>query len=304
MENNIPVFSLEKVDDKATTIPFELLCRSIRQEGKFGKTLDTKPVQVWSLIRNIQGMIEQGEKNYQMEDLYIQKRSSAAYLNDEDRNAGFSKFNAPINRWKFDKVIGAINLPNISSPGVNAKIAVTLNDLGLMIAFGMNVHVCNNFSVLGGTVLRTFTYNGQPGLSWELVEHRLRGWINSLQQLFSVQSEIMNGMINTPVRDERTIQKIVGILYQKAIEQAYFRGDPTPFDTHGLSQFVQEMIKQRKEEEKLGNVWDLYNWGTSIMKPGIIDIGDIANVSNLYADFLLQEFKISAPSIEDAVIIE
>lgn len=295
------IFNLEQLDEKATTIPFELLSQSIRHEGKYGSALETKPVQIWNLISDIREGLDKNDVNHQLQDIFIQKRSSAALLNDADRNAGFNRYNAPISKWKFDKVIGHITMPNISSPGVNAHIGLTLNEQGLTIAYGMNVHVCQNFNVMGGSIIRTYTYNGQPGLPWDTAKVIINGWTKNLEQLFKVQSDIMHNMENTAIKDERTIQKIVGILYQNAIRQAYFRGPETPFDTHSLSQFVQEMLRQRKEEERLGNVWDLYNWGTSVMKPGIVDIGDISNVSNGYCNFLCNEFGIPVQDVKELV---
>ena len=296
MENQI--LNLESATERATTISLDMLSQSIRQEGKYGDALSTKPVQIWNLVSDVQEMLDKSNINGSLGDIYIQKRSSAALLNDFDRNAGYNKFNAPINRWKFEKAITSINVPNISNAGTNAKIGITLNEQGLSVAYGMNVHVCSNFSVMGGTLLRTYTFNKQPGLEWSHMKRLLSDWTSRLDQIFGVQSEIMHNMIEKEVKDERTVNKIVGTLYQDAIRQAYFNGDHTPFDTHALSQFVQEMIKQRKEEEKIGNVWDLYNWGTSVMKPNVVDIADISNISSSYADFLCKEFTIDIPTIE------
>ena len=289
--------SLEQVDEKATTIPLELLSQSIRHEGKYGNALETKPVQIWNLIDNVRNILEKASMNYSLDDIYVQKRSSAAMLNDADRNAGFNKYHAPISRWKFDKVITSFNMPNISQAGRNAKIGLTLNENGMVVAYGMNVHVCQNFSVLGGTILRTYSFDKTPASPWEFVKMKVSEWTQNLDQLFRVQNEIASRMQEKEVNDERTIQKVVGILYQNAIRQAYFRGEHTPFDTSSLSQFVQEMIRQRKEEEKIANVWELYNWGTSVMKPGIVDISDISNTSDSYAKFLMKEFAIDVKDL-------
>ena len=48
----------------------------------------------------------------------------------------------------------------------------------------------------------------------------------------------------------------------------------------------------------MNNVWDLYNWGTSIMKPDSADIGEIANNSNDWADYLVQRFELDVPEYE------
>lgn len=300
MEQNT-VFSLEQVEEKAMPISFEMLSQSIRHEGKHGNALETKPVQIWNLIDDVQETLAKNDMNYDLKEIFIQKRSSAALLNDADRNVGYNRYNAPINKWKFDKVIAHITMPGISSPGTNAHIGLTLNEQGLTVAYGMNVHVCQNFNVMGGSIIRTYTFNGQQGTPWDMAKTIINSWTRNLEQLFKIHTNIMNNMKEKEIKDERTIQKIVGVLYQNAIRQSYFRGPETPFDTHSLSQFVQEMLRQRKEEERIANVWDLYNWGTSVMKPGMVDIGDIANVSNAYSNFLCNEFAIPVEDVKELV---
>jgi len=109
-----------------------------------------------------------------------------------------------------------------------------------------------------------------------------------------------NHTLDSPDLDSPTgiIEKVIGDLYLSAIKQAYFAGDPVPFNTYELSDFVQEAIRQRKDEEKLTNVWDVYNWGTSIMKPSKVDIGEISENSNIWADYLINEFDLEVPKLE------
>ena len=193
MENQI--LDLQSVEERAVTLPYDMLSQSIRHEGKYGNALETKPVQIWNLISDVSELLEKVNINHQREDIYIQKRSSAALLNDADKNAGFNKYYAPINRWRFDKVITSLRMPNIERPGANARIALTLNDFGLSVAFGMHISVCTNFSVLGGTLLRTYSFNREPGLSWDTMKMKMKSWTQSLEQLFTIQAGIMNNMM-------------------------------------------------------------------------------------------------------------
>ena len=97
------------------------------------------------------------------------------------------------------------------------------------------------------------------------------------------------------------IQEVVGDLYIRALRAAYNKGALTPFNTHELSEFTQKIIQQGKDQDQLGTVWDLYNWGTNIMKPGTMDIGEIANNSNLWSEYIDDYFGLG---IQEAVIIE
>ncbi len=294
--------------DKTQIITRDLLSKSIRHEGKYGKMLDTKPIQVWAMLDLIAGILNGNDVNFKEDPVHVQRRASGTYLNDSDRNNGYTKSIAPIEKWKFDKVINLIQLPNIyegDNEGVgfarNATIGVTLNDLGLSVAFGMNVHECSNFNVYGGTILRTYSYQNKPGMQWELMKIKINDWIGKLDQIWQIQNTIASSFQETELKQNHVIEEVVGELYINALKSAYFQGSETPFNTHELSEFVQKVIQQRKDEEQIGNVWDLYNWGTSIMKPGSMDIGEIANNSNLWADHLAEYFNIP---YEDATILD
>lgn len=308
-DNQAPILGIYNFgSEKTQQISKELLSKSIRHEGKYGKVLETKPIQVWAMLDLITGILNNNDVNFKEDPIHVQRRASGTYLSDIDRNNGFDKATAPIEKWKFDKVINLIQLPNIyegDDEGVgfarNATIAVTLNDFGLSVAFGMNVHECTNFNVYGGTILRTYSYSGKQGMQWDLMKIKLNEWIGKLDQIWKIHNNIAISFQNAALPSEHVIEEVVGELYINALKAAYFQGAETPFNTHELSEFVQKVIKQRKDEEQIGNVWDLYNWGTNIMKPGSMDIGEIANNSNLWADHLAGYFNIP---YEDATILD
>lgn len=297
MTNSSDIFTIE--DEKTKVISLNQLSSSIRIEGKYGDKLATKPVQIWRLITKLQEILSNTGLNYTLDNIYVQKRSSAAFLNDQEKDLGYDKYNAPINRWRFDKAITAIKVNNIKNSEGNPSIAITLNEDGLVVAYGMNVSICSNFSIMGAnTILRTYKFSDTPGMPWELMKMKIEKWTTEIEPIFALQTEVMENMKNTEIKDITVTDRVIGDLYQKAILQAYFKGDATPFDTHSLSQFVQESLKQRRQEERFGtieNVWDLYNWGTSVMKPSLIDIGEIANNSHLFSNYLCNEFGIPVP---------
>jgi hypothetical protein len=303
----IPIYEFAK-EDKIQVIQRDQLGMSIRREtGLSG--IRTIPVQYWTLYQILLSTLEEHNINYREEDIFVQANSSRAYLTDLEKSAGYDSKRAPVNRWRFDKIISTIQLPNImagsgeSAENVrNAAIGLTVNKEGIMVSFGMNLQVCQNFNVMGGTLLRSYGLGQQEGLAWELMLHKIKTWIGNINQIWKVQNDIMKTMQGFVLpTDIAIVEELVGDLYLAAIKQAYFKGDYTPFDTHELSNFVKEMIQSRKTEDKLATVWDVYNWGTAIMKPGIVDIGEIANNSNMWSDYLLKRFEMSVP---EAIIVE
>lgn len=295
------VFSFEgKKGTDAVEISHDLLSKSInRQPGLAG--IRNVPKQYWTALMLIYGILDQQEINYTKGKIFVQNNSSKAYLTDTEKESGFDQKNAPINRWRFDKAISKISLPNIVSDPTNdqkarnAALGIVLNKEGLSVAFGMNVWVCRNFNVMGGTLINSYG-NGREGLPWDVMFERIKNWVGQLDQIWKVQNEIKADMEAYVLsNNDQAIDKVIGSLYVDAIKQAYFKGKDVPFNTYELSEFVQQAIHQGMNEAEMTNVWDLYNWGTSIMKPGKYDLGEITENSNTWANYLIDYFNLNSP---------
>ena len=211
-------------------------------------------------------------------------------LNDDEKAQGFNRENCPIARWMFDKVLACIQIPNVGSDLANARIGFGFNEDGIQIAFGMHVHVCQNFNILGGQIMNTYKFNGKEAIAWELIEFKLKEWIGSLDQKFALEMSLMKRLQEARISDPAVIDRTIGGLYRHAIDQAYGSKKTAPFDTAGMSNFVQNVLKS--PIGPIDNVWQLYNYGTQILKPGIVDIAEIQNSSSMFADYLFDEFEI------------
>lgn len=289
-------------DQNVKEVTINQLKQSIRVEGKHGRVLTTRPVQSWDVLLYIMGLMTQAEVNHTMEHIYVQKRNSYPMINDVDKKElGYSRENCPINKWMFDKIACSFLVPNVGNDLVSARIGMSFNDEGIQIAFGMNVKVCSNFAIMGGQIMSTFKRGSNESLSWQSIEITLKDWIRSLDQKMKVEMELMKRMIETPIEEPEVIDRVIGSLYKRAIDQAYGSKALAPFDTAGMSQFTQNILKSY--DYKVGdhdfnaqmgihNVWDLYNYGTNVMKPGMVDIAEIQSSSFLFADHLFNEFEI------------
>ena len=298
MEDVIPaieMFGFEK-EDKVKEIQLSELEKTVRIEGR--RESKIRPKQSWEVINIIMLMLTDAGHESILDPIFAAKKNSWPKITNEDKKElGYSMENCPLTKWEFGKLVARIQMPNVNHDGTNAAIGMAFHDKGIDISFGLNVQICQNMSVLGGQLYHTYKYGDNEATQWELLEHKVEDWAHNLQKHAHNEFEIMKAMQGTTILNESIISTVIGRLYEKAIRQSYFKGDDAPFDTYGMSAFVQEMIRERKEKEELGTVWDLYNWGTSIMKPGIIDLAGINNCSHEYAKFLLEEFSIDTSNI-------
>jgi hypothetical protein len=298
------ILEFEGKGNDVKVISFNDIASSIRREqGLAG--IRAVPKQFWGMYAAIIHMLQDTGMNYNEGDIFVQNNSSKAYLTDDEKAAGYNQKHAPINRWRFDKIISTIQIPNLvedQNEGVgdarNAAIGLTLNKEGLSVAFGMNVHACSNFNVMGGSIMQSYNSMRRESLPWDVMQTRLETWLGSMDQMWSVQNDIMAKMKDYSLgMNEGAVEEVVGELYIGAMKHSYFKGAEMPFNTHELGEFVRESIKQQKESETIANVWELYNWGTSIMKPGSMDIGEIGRNSNLWSEHLINKFELDVDPI-------
>jgi hypothetical protein len=289
-----------KQEETVSEVSINQLEQSIRVEGKHGRALSTRPVQSWNVINYITSVMSLAEVNNTMEHIYVQKRNSFPMINDNDKKLGYNRERCPIDQWLFDKIAVSFMIPNIGNDLVGARIGLSFDENGIQIAFGMNVHVCSNFAIMGGQIMSTFKRGSNEPLSWDSIMIVLKDWMFNLDQKMKLEIDLMNRMIETEIIEDGVVNRVIGGLYKRAIDQAYGTKALAPFDTAGMSNFVQNIIKSENKVEDhtfdknfgIRNVWDLYNYGTQIMKPGSVDIADIQNSSFLLADHLFTEFDI------------
>ena len=299
-DSDVEMFGFDK-EETVKEVTIQQLRQSIRVEGKHGRILQTRPIQSWDVMGFVLGLLTQAGVNHTMEHVYVQKRNSFPMINDQDKALGYNRELCPINKWMFDKMVASFLIPNIGNDLVGGRIGFSFNEDGIQIAFGMNVKVCSNFAILGGQIMSTFKRGSQEGYSWQSIEIMAKDWISNLDQKMKVEMDLMTRMIETEISmSDRTLERVVGGLYRRAIDQAYGSKITAPFDTAGMSNFVQNINKASgpvrdhvfNADTDIRNVWDLYNYGTAVMKPGMVDIAEIQNSSHLFADYLFDEFEI------------
>lgn len=295
----IPMFGFDS-KERSKSIPIKLLAQSIRVEDNLGRAYRTRPVQAWTLLTMIISMLKDAEVNYKVHPIVVRSDSSGVALSDEDRaDKKYDKTLAPINKWIFDQLITKIDIPHIGGDLTNGTIAVAYTNKGINVALGLNVHICDNLSILGGQQMRTYKFLENDPYNWDGMKLHLRDWITNLDQKLKVESEIMERMMAREVSNEIAIDQVIGKLYQKAVEWRYRKGPQAPFDISGMSTFVQNVLKHKREE--VNNVWDLYNWGTSVMKPDTERIEYLIESNRMYADFLCEEFAVEREDLVQEV---
>lgn len=291
-QTSIPTMFGFLKEEKSKSIPLSLLKESVRVEDNLGRAYRTRPIQAWSFLTMIAGMLKEAEIAHKVHPIIVRSDSSGVALNDIDKTESkYNKAMCPINKWIFDQLITKIDIPHIGNSDVQGAIALSYTKRGISVAFGLNVSICDNLCVLGGQQMRTYKSAQGNALSWDAMKIQLRDWISNLDQRLGMEVEIMTRMQAREINNEVAVDQVIGKLYQNAVKWRYQNGPQAPFDISGMSTFVQNMHRKEKDES-MENVWDLYNWGTEVMKPELERLETLVESNRLYADFLCEEFGI------------
>ena len=287
-------------DEKAKVITFDELSSSIRVEGKYGKTLQTRPSQSWEVFNDMLEAFDRYNIDINHENIYVQKQNSHIMLT-QDEKLLYSKDSAPVSKWLFDSVITSFNVKN-DNIDVNPTFAVSFNPNGICYGYGLNVRVCSNMSILNAKD-RISTYGSLNNkATYTELMYKVDKDVRMLQESFEMNVETMNRMkkyMFSPDETQEALFSIVGDLYRRAITNAYNPSTDltAPFNTYELSSFTQKRLSKLNAEldgqDVFGDdnsLWDIYNWGTELMKPGTMDISNIIDNSLYYLDFLKNKY--------------
>jgi hypothetical protein len=197
--------------------------------------------------------------------------------------------------WIFNRLIARITLvtPEESSmPGMTAAIAFAYNKNGIQIAFGTNVNICSNFSILSGRVFQTY---GENKVSYDDIMTSVAQYIDNLPQWQAAEYEMIQAMQNTAVGTLSDVNEIIGILLRAAVT-ANMKNDLSALNITEVSELVRELISTKPEEFR--NVWHLFNVGTFVLNfSGKVNFIDAIDKHVMWRDVVLQKYDIPLLSI-------
>lgn len=267
---------------KVATIELETLKQSsmIRSAGSNNPGI-SRPLQSWELIERVQEMIELNKRPYDQKDIWVELRASNRILTQQEMANGLNETNTPIDKWMFDHVLTKIDIvPNKPVDGLSPSVAISFNQRGIQITWGMHVFVCQNLCIYGENQISTY---GPQKMPFTKQLNVLNDWINNIDHKFKEDQEVMKKMQDISV-DQTWIKETVGDLYIKAINRAYKKGLPAPVNTSTLSTLVQKM-----NTEDISSIWDFYNAGTAIIKPENVVLDDVLDTTIAWGMYLAEK---------------
>lgn len=278
---------------KTMIIPFDVLASSKEFIPSSGKPQASRPEASWVLIQNLMHLLDLRQIVNTIDAIYVSADDSFHPLTTEER--GLYSEGIPTKLWIFNRLIARIMIttPDGKEPeGMTSSIAIGYNKNGIQIAFGTNVNICSNFSILAGKVFQTY---GPNKTLYENLMTEIEQYIDDLPRWQQAEYDMIVSMQNTWVGIQSDIDELVGILLTTAIK-ANLNGDTSALSITEVSELVREII--RSEPEEFTTVWQLFNLGTFVLNlNGKVNFIDAIDKHVMWRDVILAKYGLPLISI-------
>ena len=268
------------IDDKISVEELELndLRRTIRMKDQKGLS-KVLPLEHYEVFDRVQDQLSNGRLSIQPDLIYA---SGGRYAKITRKVEELMNLDKITEAYWLQKVVGSISILDGQSDESIAKVAISYTPEGVYLAYGQEIRVCRNMSILGRSNLIDLSRIGidkamQIVNAWAVTHLDKREFeVNTLNRMKGI--EIIGG----------DVDRAIGKLHKAAVNQAYLnRGAKAPFTIHQLSGFTRGMLTNTAS---IGTLWDLYNVGTAIMRPSENEFSTILQQNVNWAEFLLTEY--------------
>ena len=292
MEIERPIFSFG--ENSVAEVPYEMLQQSKMILNPKGEPVKSRPVQSWELITDVVERFRKIGIKHEISPIYVQRAGSHQVLTREER-AMYNETNTPIDKWLFDKLITEIKLIDYSNQDGTSTIAISFNDRGIHIAWGFNVRTCSNLSIFGSDdSIKTY---GDDKRNYQDMILNLDNYLLKADEKSKFNMQIMDRMKEMKISGRKALNECVGGLYRSAVRQAYIDSKTeAPFNITTMSKFTQSLENNYQKLKDDSSVWNLYNFGTDIIKPANVDITRILEDNKNWGAYIMNHFGLAAKS--------
>jgi hypothetical protein len=283
---NTPIVFEAKENVKA--ISLSLLSNTQSLSEYDGKLPKTRPVEHFQLINDVCENIQAFGFTPVIDPIFVSSSDSKRIkaLDVDQTSAAKS--------WLFQRLVTRVNIKELSDEISNTSIGIGYNTSGINIAWGANVHVCQNMSILGGqNYMSNYGSGKEPSL--QAIFERFREWLRNANDRRAFDVEMIRKMQSTFVNATKAVPEFIGNLHMAAVRKAYVDvSQPAPLNIGQMSDYSKEFLKldsaiKQKEEVDL---FTLFNIGTAILKPMKSDLTDLWKNNAEYGDFFLRSFAL------------
>ncbi|HMA68766.1 MAG TPA: hypothetical protein VKN74_02765 [Candidatus Mcinerneyibacterium sp.] len=254
-----------------------------REISGYSRTLPVEHFQLWE---DILETLDKKNIQYDVQHICAAGGKNARRIKRVEEQIGKDTLGAT---W-LQKLIGKIIIKDLANDESSASLGIAFHDKGIQVSYGQNIIVCNNFSIMNASnTVTTFGKNSFNNYGNFL--QVINAWITEHEKLRKSDLDTIETMKTISIDEHNVMPSIIGKLQMKAVEATYLKGKTAPFNIGQVSTFTKNYLESKSDNVK--NLWELYNHGTNIMKPEIVDISTLQPQIIQFTNFINEEFSVN-----------
>lgn len=186
----------------------------------------------------------------------------------------------------FRRILTRLIIKDMADERTNSAVGLNFHQSGVEIAFGANVHICQNMCLMGGDLIQSYGPNKTP---LKDMFDTLSGWIKDFESKRLYYQNTLSKMMDIPF-SQRDMAELAGWLVMYSVKRnskALKNESIPPLNAGQINRVVEEYLKKHQENpEEVSTLYDVYNLATELYKPGRTAMNEIYQANHNFGSFL------------------
>jgi hypothetical protein len=282
-------------DNKIQLLTLDELSSTIKEEDYNGKPI--MGMYHFDYISKVKDSIEKAGLQFQMDPIWAaqnqdKSRPGVSVIERAREEFGENDPRSFLLRRIFSKFI----IHDLDNEMSNTSVALSYNQMGFQLAFGPNVKICQNLSIMGADkFMSTYAMDKKMPNPERMVEV-LGEWLHNFEEIRKRDLKTIQMFEETMIDDEGVLE-MIGELTAKRIrrESNRFPQEPMPPLNQGqISKFTLSYLTRKADfPNQIMSAWDLYNFATELYKPEDTDFPIILSSNYAMSQYLTDKYNLN-----------
>lgn len=240
----------------AATISFEDFIMS-KEPGRTSKAVPYSGHQICNgIFQRINEIVPDIKRSWGNIHVYRDKMTHPGYVTKMTKESSNSQLLLPdtsISELAFERFIGTVDV--ISNGDYSARLAVKYEPDNFEMAFGLNVHACENFNILGAE--RRF--QTARGIGYDDLMKNLEQWLRGIERNFGADLNMIERLSQKEI-DYSHSSFMLGDMLQR------YHQDSQIIQLTDISALSDRIVRKTKENKPVNSLWEFTQAGTEVLR--------------------------------------
>lgn len=194
------------------------------------------------------------------------------------------------------RILTKVIISDLENDESNTSMAISFHQEGLELAFGPNIKICSNQCIFGAErYMRTYGGAGKmPG--YEKMIEVTGEWFANFTENRNRDLAIMEKMKAIQVTYRDMAEMVGQLSFMRVGRDDLGLKVENPLSQKQINQVSKQYLEAVQDRKKAGqeitmSLFDVYNLGTSTMKPENAEIPNILYQTNTFGEFILEKVR-------------